>query len=72
MSDGELNGCMEAAAAATAPCEIWGEAVGPLAPKCRAFSCSSRGERDVGEVGNEDLKRNAQGEQNDGAQMMGG
>jgi hypothetical protein len=37
---------------------MWGEAAGAepaltLAPKCKAFSCRSRGEPDVGEVGKE-------------------
>ena len=54
MSGEEVNGGM--GAVPWTVCEMWGEGAegGPaltLAPKCRAFSCWSRGERVVGEVG---------------------
>lgn len=56
MSGEELNGCM--GAVHWVPCAMCGEAAGAapaltLAPKCRAFSCSSGGERDGGEAGKE-------------------
>ncbi len=44
---------------------MWGEATGAepaltLAPKCKGFSCWSRGEPDVGEVGKDGLLKRRQ------------